>query len=105
MYVCNYRREACPAGWHTFGRGRVFYAQLTPDTDIVEHLGRVQPKADGRWDWWVGAGSWCFPRPGGPHPAQGVAATRAAAERVVGEYWSASPEAACATSSSASGPA
>jgi hypothetical protein len=57
---------------------------ITPTTKMVEHLGIIKERSDGRWNWWR--------RKSAAHrtwlgPAQGVAVSQGAAEMRVLEGW------------------
>ncbi len=40
------------ATWKQCGKRLVYTMTISPDSRIVEHLGAVKLRGDGRWDWW-----------------------------------------------------
>ena len=82
--ICRMKAE-----WAGVGRlvnqsqREVYRVQIAPDARIVEHLGAVKKRADGRWDWWRRAST--FHRWTGP--AQGVVETIEEAKAKVLEGW------------------
>ena len=70
------------AGWDTFLRSIRYRVQIGHDVAMVEHLGAVKYRADGRWNWWRWQSRYHEWKPG-----QGVAATVEAAKARVLEGW------------------
>ena len=62
----------------------VYRVPITPMTKMVEHLGVIKERSDGRWDWWrkesAAHRTWLG-------PDQGVAVSQGAAEIRVLEGW------------------
>jgi hypothetical protein len=79
------------AAWRQIGKGVyklpkfVYRVPVTPKTRMVEHLGAVKERADGRWDWWRFRSKWHKNWQG---EGQGVALSLGAAEmRVLEGGW------------------
>jgi hypothetical protein len=39
--------------WMRLGSRQVYRVPIMPNCRIVEHLGAVKPRRDGRWNWWA----------------------------------------------------
>lgn len=62
----------------------VYRVPILPDNTIVEHLGEVKERTDGRWNWWRKRSKYHKNWNG---EGQGVAANQGAAEMRVLEGW------------------
>lgn len=82
--ICRLQSEWVPVGRLVNRSQKIVYrVRISPDAIIVEHLGAVKERPDGRWDWWrfeTEFHLWDW-------PAQGVAATEQAAKAAVLSGW------------------
>jgi hypothetical protein len=83
MSMTNTEKCRVKAEWRQCGNRLVYRLPCTPDTIIVEHLGGVKERGDGRWDWWRWKSDFHHQWMVG----QGVALSQGAAEMCVLEGW------------------
>lgn len=51
--ICRMQAEWVPVGRLVNRSQKIVYrVRISPDARIVEHLGAVKERTDGRWDWW-----------------------------------------------------
>jgi len=63
----------------------VYRIPCTPNTKMVDHIGAVKERSDGRWDWWRMRTNW---HPSWNGEGQGVAVSMVDAKLKVLEGWS-----------------
>ena len=71
------------ATWDKFGKAQAYRVRLEESDTIVEHLGMVKLRADGRWGWWRAKSKYHE----GWTMGQGVALTEEEAKAKVLEGW------------------
>jgi hypothetical protein len=75
------------ATWDHSGRAALVYrVRLEAEGSIIEHLGAVKPRGDGRWSWWRWRSKFHPTWERGNHN-QGVVATEELAKAKVLEGW------------------
>ncbi len=72
------------ANWRQMGRKLVYRVPCVPGAKMVEHLGSIKERSDGRWDWWRSESAYHETWRG---MGQGVALSQGAAEMRVLEGW------------------
>ncbi len=81
---CRVKASWMPIGTPIYKIPIVYRVPYTLDSQIVEHLGAIKERNDGRWNWWRKRSNYHKSWNG---EGQGVADSRGAAELRVLEGW------------------
>ena len=87
-FLKNRTGQSCCVVWTQVGPQLRLRAEIMPKAEIVQSLGWVELRKDGRWDWHINDG-WMdfFARPEGHYARQGVAMTETDAKRLIERIW------------------